>query len=358
MTVTGKLREEGITYPFEAPPFGEAIEVVRGVLWIRLPMPLGLDHINVWAIEDGDGFTVVDTGLYTDDASGRWQQISSRYLSGRPVKRVIVTHAHEDHIGAAGWLAQAFGSELWITADEYRDAYQTFSRRGQEPPETYLQFYRAAGLADVALSECHAAYSRSGRWIYPLPDRYRPLADGDELAIGSHFWKVVTGSGHSKKHACLYCPDLNLLISGDQVLPRISSNVSVRYTDPEDDPLSRWFASLSKLSIAVPDNVLVLPAHNTCFFGLHERLERLRQSHDATLQRLMAALGTPKRVIDTFVTMFRRDITGGSTLRLAVGEALAHLNYLQRRGMICRSTDSDGAHRYVRVTDSSPRNRS
>lgn len=339
-------------YPFAEPPaFGRAVEVAPGVLWIRLPMPLGLDHINVWAIEDGDSFTLIDTGLYTEATSRLWDEISSCYLSGRPVKRVLVTHAHEDHIGAAGWFAANYGSELWMTADEYADARETLARRGQEPSVAYLQFYRAAGLADAALKECEAAYSRSGRWIYPLPKHCSPLEDGDELTIGDHLWRVITGSGHSKRHACLYCPRMGLLISGDQVLPRISSNVSVRHTDPDDDPLSRWFTSLSKLHIAVPGTVLVLPAHNTCFFGLHARLEHLRRSHNAALERLMDALDTPKRVIDTFVPLFRREIKNGSTLRLAVGEAMANLNYLCGKGLVSRVSGHDGVHQYIRVTD-------
>lgn len=350
MAENSSFDEAGITFPFpEAPRFNEAIEVARGVLWIKLSMPFALDHINVWAIEDDDGYTLVDTGLYTDEACGHWTEISRRYLSSRPVKRVIVTHAHEDHIGTAGWFAQKSGSELWITAEEYEDAHDALARRDRDPSEAYHRFYREAGLTDSVLAETLAMYGRSGRWTHPLPDQYNLLKDGDEMDIGSRGWKVITGSGHSRKHACLYCPEAALLISGDQVLPRISSNVSVRYTDPTGDPLSDWFESIAKMRSAVPENVLVLPAHNTCFFGLHARLNQLRKSHDSALNRLTASLVTPMRVVDSLSVLFRREIKGGSTLRLAVGEAMANLNYLERRGVVQKTMGRDGAHRYVRL---------
>lgn len=342
--------EHGLRYPFAEPPKpGAAYEVARGVLWIRLPMPFELDHINVWALEDGDGYTLVDTGLFTDDAPKLWERISEEYLLSKPVKRVIVTHAHEDHIGTAGWFAHTFGSELWITAEEYCDAVETKERRGHEAPAGYLDFYRAAGLSIDAIGDCQTAYGNSGRWIHALPKRFQALTDGSNLVIGGNSWQVVTGGGHSSRHACLYCNELNLLISGDQVLPAISSNVSVRFADPDDDPLSRWYASLGKLGSVVPDSVLVLPAHNSCFFGLHARLDKLKCSHDAALERLLEILKRPVRIIDTFPTIFRREIKGGVTLRLAVGESLAHLNYLMNLGQVARFSES-GVYRYIRAS--------
>jgi glyoxylase-like metal-dependent hydrolase (beta-lactamase superfamily II) len=310
-----------------------------------------LDHINVWAIEDGDGYTVVDTGLYLEDAPRRWKGVIERYLSDKPVRRVIVTHAHEDHIGMAGWFAKAHGSELWTTAEEYHYAHETQDQRGRIPSSAEVQFYRAAGWSDAALDEYRAAYGRAGQWIYPLPSSYRPLADGDVLHIGSHLWQIITGSGHSRLHACLYCPELELFISGDQVLPRISSNVSVFPADPDDNPLERWYGSLVKLRQHVPDRVLVLPAHNTCFRGLHSRLECLMRGHDQALERLLAALDEPRSVTETFPALFNRDISHGSTLRLATGEALAHLNHLRIQGKVVCTNSPDGAARYLRTSD-------
>jgi glyoxylase-like metal-dependent hydrolase (beta-lactamase superfamily II) len=345
-----EVRESGIRYPFADPPaMGHAQEVIPGVLWIRLAMPMTLDHINVWAIEDGDGYTLVDTGLFTDKASDLWGRISQQFLRGRRIKRVIVTHAHEDHIGTAGWFSQTAASELWVTDSEYLDAKDACGRHGQEPPEDYLQFYRSAGTPAEMLTECRLAYGKTGRWMHPLPTTYRPLIDGENFVIGDHRWCVVTGSGHSSQHACLYCPELLIFISGDQVLPGISSNVSVRWTEPEDDPLCRWYASIHKLSDCIPDNVVVLPAHNLPFIGLHSRLDALRKGHDATLERLLKAVESPKRTIDLFPVMFRREIKGSTTFRLAVGESLAHLNYLRVRGKIARDSDVDGVHLYARI---------
>jgi glyoxylase-like metal-dependent hydrolase (beta-lactamase superfamily II) len=337
----------GLSYPCgEVPPPGAAVEIAPGVLWMRMPLPFGLDHINLWALADGDGWTIVDTGLHTEDTKAAWETLLAGALGGRPVTRVICTHMHPDHIGMSGWLTERFDCRLWITRLEYLTCRTLVADTGRPAPEDGVRFYRAAGWSEQALAVYRARFGAFGMGMYRLPDSFRRLSHGDKLAIGGHEWEIVVGNGHSPEHACLYCPTLGLLISGDQVLPKISSNISVFPTEPDADPLSDWLDSLERLRAAVPPTVLVLPAHNDPFRGLHARLTSLRESHERSLDRLYAALDTPKRVIDLLSVMFRRPLRDEHYL-MGTGECLAHLNWLLRRGRISASIDADGVRRYV-----------
>jgi glyoxylase-like metal-dependent hydrolase (beta-lactamase superfamily II) len=205
-------------------------------------------------------------------------------------------------------------------------------------------FFHRAGWTDAAIENYRARFGNFGKRIHALPDSYRRISDGEVLRIGKHDWRVIVGTGHSPEHACLHCPELKLLISGDQVLPRISSNVSVHPTEPDEDPMRDWLASLDKIKREVDDDVLVLPAHNECFRGLHARLDYLAASQLRSLQRLRKSLTEPKRAIDVFGALFARAIGQADTglLSLATGESLACLNYLLHRGEVTRSIDDAG----------------
>jgi glyoxylase-like metal-dependent hydrolase (beta-lactamase superfamily II) len=217
---------------------------------------------------------------------------------------------------------------------------------GREAPEDGIRFFRAAGWDEEAIENYKARFGGFGKAIYQLPDSYRRMSDGDVFEVGGHEWRVVTGNGHSPEHACLWSPKLNLLISGDQVLPRISSNVSVFPTEPDADPLSDWMASCAKLKAQIPDEVLVLPAHNDPFHGLHARLDHLIAGHERSLGRLETLLGKePKRAVDVFGALFARPIDSG-LLGMATGESLAHINCLIRRGRVTRAVDNDGVAWY------------
>ncbi|WP_309087718.1 MBL fold metallo-hydrolase [Phenylobacterium sp.] len=341
-----ELARPKLSYPFEASPAaGEAVDVAPGVKWLRMPLGGPLGFINVWAIREGEGWAIVDTGLGGVATRDAWRAAFQGPLEGRPVTRVFVTHMHPDHIGMAGWLTRKFGCQLWITRLEFVTCRSLALDTGREAPEVAVTFYRAAGWDEDAIDQYKAKFGGFGRGLHVLPDSFRRLNDGERIRIGDHEWEVVVGSGHSPEHASLWCRDLKLMISGDQVLPKISSNVSVFPTEPEADPLTDWLTSLKAIKARVPDDVLVLPAHNEPFHGLHARLDHLVAGHERGLARLVAELATPKRVVDVFHVLFRRPI-GPELLGLATGESLAHLNCLLRRGLGRRERDADGIDWY------------
>lgn len=344
---TSGARERPV-YPFgkDVPEVADTYQVAPGILWLRMPLPFSLEWINIWLIEDGDGWTLVDTGMPTDAGKEAWRTLLADKMGGKPLKRIIITHMHPDHIGNAGWLHRKTGAELWISRLEYITCRMLCADTGREAPKAGLSFYTRAGWDEDALRRYGENFGRFGKGISQLPDVYRRLEQGDEFDIGAHTWRVIMGNGHSPEHACLFCPELNVLISGDQILPRISSNVSVFPTEPEADPLKDWMESCARLKAAVPKDVLVLPAHNEPFTGAHARLQALIDGHEKALVRLKKRLGeAPRRVVDVFPALFGRKI-GPDLLSMATGEGIAHLNCLMHRGEIVRETGDDGVDLY------------
>lgn len=336
-------------YPFAGVPEpGQALPVAPGVLWLRMRLPMpALNHINVWALEDGPGWTLVDTGMQTPDTVADWQRAFAGALSGRPVVRVICTHMHPDHVGMAGWLTRQHDCRLWMSRLEYVTCRMLVADTGREAPADGVRFYHTAGWDDAALEHYRARFGGFGKAVYALPDSYRRVTDDEEIMIGGRVWRAVVGRGHSPEHLCLHCPDLQVLISGDQVLPRITSNVSVFPTEPDADPLSEWLASLAAIKRRVSDEVLILPSHNEPFRGLHARLDALIAGHEQRLTRLAAELATPRRAVDIFSLLFRRRV-GLDLLGMATGESLAHLNCLLGRGVAVRELDAGGVAWYRR----------
>lgn len=339
-----------LTYPVGDPPAPGAVrEVAPGVFWVCMPLPFALKWINLWLIEDGEGWTIVDTGVALEESRGYWRAIFDSMLKGKPVTRVICTHMHPDHMGLAGWICRKFGATLWMSRLEYVTARMLIADTGRDAPEDGVRFLRAAGWDDEAIDRYKKRFGGFGMGFSRTPDSYRRINDGDVIEIGGKPWRVVTGNGHSPDHVCLWQEEMKLFISGDQVLPRISSNVSVFPTEPEADPLSDWIASCHKLRAAVPGDVLVLPAHNEPFLGLHDRLDALIAGHELSFERVMKRLRQePRRAVDLFVALFGRAI-GPNLIGMATGEALAHLNCLIGRGLVRRVLNEEGVAFYEPV---------
>ena len=316
-----------------------------------MPMPFTLDHVNLWALRDDDGWALVDTGLNTVDSAAAWRLllVDSGILAGDPISRVLVTHMHPDHVGVAGWMTRRFQCRLWMTALEYFNCRALLTDTVREAPEDGIRFYWRAGWTADEIEGYRARFGSFGKMIHPLPDSYHRVRDGDCFSIGGREWRVVVGRGHSPEHACYYCPELKLFISGDQVLPRISSNVSVFPTEPDANPLAEWLASVANIRAEVPEDVLVLPAHNEPFTGLHARLDALHQGHLIALDRLRESINEPKRAVDVFGDLFARPVNDAQLLNLATGESVAHLNYLLARDEARIAKVAHGVAWYERV---------
>ena len=335
-------QERGLTYPFGPPPAaGEAVEVAAGVLWMRLAMPIAFNHINVYALRDGGGWTLVDTGLDLPGTRDEWELLLAGPLGGAPVTRVICTHMHPDHIGLAGWLCERFAAPLVMTRLEYVTARMLVADTGSSAPEEGAVFYRAAGWDEAQLEGYRKGYGQFGRWVSPMPPGFVRMREGERLSIGGEDWRVVVGEGHSPEHACLWREADGVVLGGDQILPKISSNVSVWPTEPDADPLGDWLDSLERMKTVFADDVLILPSHGEPFRGAQARLDALIRGHVTSLKRLERTLAAPCRAVDVFQALFARPV-GDGVRGMATGESLAHLNYLLRRGRAKRSRDADG----------------
>jgi glyoxylase-like metal-dependent hydrolase (beta-lactamase superfamily II) len=332
----------GLTYPLGAPPApGEAVEAAPGVLWMRLPLPMALDHVNLYAVRDGEGWTIIDTGLDTPVSRQGWQDALAGPLEGRAVTRVICTHMHPDHLGLAGWLCARFEAPLLMSRLEYVTGRMLIADTGRPAPQEGVDFFQGAGWTPEQLDGYRREFGRFGRAVSPLPQSYTRLSEGDVVTIGGDDWSVVVGSGHSPEHICLWRRSDDVFIAGDQILPRISSNVSVWPTEPLQDPLDDWMRSLDLLEALLPATTFVLPAHGEPFLGVHERLRALRRGHEVSLRRLERRLAEPRRAVDVFSSLFARPI-GDGVLGMATGESIAHLNYLAGQGRARREADADG----------------
>jgi glyoxylase-like metal-dependent hydrolase (beta-lactamase superfamily II) len=344
-----------LTYLFEdVPEPGGLREIVPGVYWLRMPLPMALDHINLYLLEDADGWWVVDTGIAIDPTQELWEKIFADSLSGKPVKAVVSTHYHPDHTGMAGWLCERFQAPFYMTQGEYLSGL-SFSRMKKEDFSwTSRQHLQRSGYDEQQIEAARERFGGFGPYIKPMPTSYHRLVDGDSLVVNGSRWRVVVGRGHSPEHACLFNESLNILISGDQVIPRITSNVSVMGGEPEANPLKDWFQSHEHFLEVLPADALVLPAHNAPFHGLHFRLRHLIEHHEEHLLALEeACLEETPTAMELLPVLFKRELDQ-QQVGLALGECIAHLNYLHQRGQVERVEDEEGRYRYRSVDDTLP----
>ncbi len=330
---------DSIRYEFDQRPAeGATMEVAEDMLWLRMPLPFSLNHINLWLIRDASSWVIVDTGVDTRHTRKVWQQTFSDAMGGDPASHVVATHLHPDHAGCAGWLVSHFDVDLWMSRDEYLLCRILTADTGKPVPEEGTRFYRAAGFTDKELQTYRERFGLFGRFVHALPEAYKRMSDGDNIQFGDSRWEVIVGRGHSPEHVCLYDENRNILIAGDQLLPTISPNVSVWPTEPLANPLGDWFASLDVLAKRLPDDVLVLPAHGKPFRGAHVRLRQLANEHEERLDQLLEICTKPQRVTDLFSSIYKSKINDDNRI-MATGEAVAHLNYLCSNGSMTAETD-------------------
>jgi len=339
-----------LTYPWaEHPTPGTTVEVAPGVRWLMMPMGGSLTHINLYLLEDTHGWWVVDTGLCLNETGELWHEIFSKELGGKPVVGVICTHMHPDHIGQSKMITEEFRCTLHMTRAEYYQA-RSFAGSGPSSHHSWLgqEFYQRAGMPASYLDDMRNAFAQraaDGMRMPEMPSGYHRLEDNNVLSIGGHDWRVVVGSGHSPEHACLYCAALKVMISGDQILPIITSNVSVHSTEPEANPLLDWMESHDRF-LYLPDDILVLPAHNLPFYGIRERLRQLISHHEDRMLAIEEHCVEPAVAKDLLPVLFARKLDPRQMM-MALGEAIAHLHLLMHRNRIERTLHEDGCYRFL-----------
>lgn len=332
-----------LTYKFEdqSPEYGSVTEVADGVLWARMPMWGRLNCINVWMIRDYDGWTIVDTGLNREDVQDCWRTIFSNHLDGKPVTRVIATHLHSDHTGNAGWICQEWGCELWMSRSDFFMCKVMAADGPSDVPEDAIKFYRRAGFDEARLDRYRERFGQFGANIWELPAGYQRIQEGQYIDIGGREWRAVIGHGHAPEHVCLYCPELKIIIGGDQILPKITPNVSVNPSEPNANPLRDFINSCARFREVLPPNLLVLPAHESLYEGVHERLTELIDWHEVALEKLYDLCDEPRRAVDVFPALFKSKITDSSFFP-ATGESIAHLHCALERRMLTVEEDDKG----------------
>ena len=333
-----------IRSPFATPPEpGAAVTLAEGVLWMRLPLPMALDHVNLYAFADPDGWTLIDAGIATRKGQAEMERLLAGPLAGRPVTRVIVTHYHPDHVGLAGWLRKVHGAEIVTTRTSWLYARMlVLDSHATVAPETEA-FWRAAGMAPAVLAERLAERPFNfADVVAPLPLGFTGVGEGDRLRFGGRTWEVRLGQGHAPDQITLWSLDDPLVLGADQLLPSISPNIGVYATEPEADPLSEWLASCARFSDLADEAHFVLPGHKLPYLGLPTRMRQLAENHHNALERLRRHLVRPRAAGECFEPIFRREITGPA-YGLALAEAVAHVNHLHAQGEVSRHRRDDGA---------------
>lgn len=335
----GKIETPWISPPAE----GEALEVANGVLWLRLPLPMALDHVNIYALDEGDSWTIVDTGIQTARSIALWEELLSGPLAGKPVSRIILTHHHPDHIGMAGWLLERFDAELVMTRTAYLLGRMLILDRQDDHTPQAVAFWNRAGMDPdiMAARKAERPFNFSDTCA-PLPLGFTRVQQGDEITTGGRQWDVHVGHGHAPEHLTLWSRDDNLVIAGDQIISSISPNLGVYPTEPEADPVKEWLSSCDRLEKLARPEHLVLSGHKLPFNGLPLRMRQLSENHHGALKRLTEHLEEPRTAADCFAPLFKRKIDGG-TYGLALAEAVAHLNHLYQAGIVTRTLRDDGA---------------
>lgn len=336
---------DGLTYPLGdyAPEFGEYFQLMPGIAWTRTPVPGPLGHINNWILADrhadgSAGFAIADTGLFMPPVVNVWKQMFAQgALQGQSATKIIVTHYHPDHVGCAGWLAKRFKAPLHMSRTEWLLTKMLVADKGAAVPPEALDEWRFCGWQQHQIDQFAAkGWGRFARAVSDLPVGHIRMAEGTRLSTGDHHWRVVIGNGHTPEHACLIDDEAKVMISGDQILPRITSNISTMLSEPTSDPLGEWLASIARFRAMLDNDLLILPAHGRPFIGAHQRLDALAARHRDALDELVIGLAAaPKRVVDSFPYLFKRPITD-DVIGMASGEAMATLRHLEYSGRAIR----------------------
>ena len=327
------------------PSSGTVVKVTEGIYWVRMPLPFALDHINLWLLQDKAGWVLVDTGLNNFETRTIWHQIFRGFLKNQKLNRIIVTHFHPDHAGLAGWLCEKFNVELYMPFSEWAYGRMLYGDITKHSRFESIKFYKRAGFKDSFISKVVSRTKNYRKFVSPLPSSVNKIYDGYTFLVGSDSWEVIIGKGHSPEHACLLCKEKNVLISGDQVLPKISPNISVSPYEPNANPLAEYLFSLDVLRKRVPKRTLTLPSHNWPFLKVHQRIKALELHHKERLKHIEEACRVPTTAVALMEVLFKRKLDSHQIF-FAIGETIAHLHLLLYSGSIERIFRKDGVLLY------------
>lgn len=336
-----------LDYPFATPAWDTPVPVAEGILWVRTKLPFALDHINLWLLDGDDGWTLIDTGVGDVGTRDLWQGLLAGPLAGKPVRRLLVTHFHPDHIGQAGWLIEATGAEFSMSRTEWLMAKALAHDDSPGFADAGLRLDRLAGLEDGLIQERRGRGNLYRKAVRTPPPSFTRVREGDRLNAAGTGWRVIVGEGHAPEQVTLVSDERKLLIAADQVLPRISPIIGVWPQLPDADPLGEFMNSLDRYA-GLPEDTLVLPSHGLPFRGLRMRLASLRAHHDERLDRTLELCAEPVTAATVMRGLFDRRPLTIQDVGFALAETLAHLNRLVQAGTIVRETGADGAWRFRR----------
>lgn len=327
-------------------PFGEPAEVAEGIFWLRLPLPYALDHVNVWLLDEGDGWTLIDAGIGDARTRAIWQSLLEDFLAKKSITRIIATHFHPDHVGSCGWLAERLNVPFWTSRTEWLQARLLALDTSDGFAASGRAFDAAAGLDPAVIEERYARGNRYRLSVSPAPPVYTRLQAGETIEMGGTAWRVLVGEGHSPEMLTFHSPERNILIAADQILPRISPVVAVWPATPAADPLADFLRSLSQYE-PLPEDCLVLPSHDAPFHGLRDRVKTLIHHHDQRLRLTLDACAEPATAVRIMSALFRRAFDA-QQLGFALGETMAHVNHLLAKGQLQHAGQQGAARLYAR----------
>jgi len=338
-----------LDYPFsKRPPNGDVIEVFPNLYWLRMPLPIALNHINLWLLEGDKGWTIVDSGMSNDESKEIWVNLFERLFKGKTLEKLLITHMHLDHSGLAGWLSDYWKVDPYFTEKEYHET-QILSKGLEKSQELIaLDFYKSCGYDDASIKRYLERVNLRKTLVTPLNRGYKKIENKDTVFLGNTEWEIVIAKGHSPEHACLYSKENNIFICGDVLLPRITPNISVRPFHAETNPLFDWIKSLKEIKERIPDDALILPSHGYPYYGAHKRIDAIIEDHMNKIETLFAFCKEPKNVIEVFPALFVNEINENSLI-LAVGESLAHLNYLIGEDKMKMKKNNEGINYYQSI---------
>lgn len=339
---------ETLRYPWETPPGpNEVIELRPGVLWLRLKLPFQLNHVNIYLLADGDGWAMIDSGFGNEETIAAWTALFEGPLKNFKITRLIVTHSHPDHVGLAGWIVERFNCPLVMSQVEYLQSVYHQNRGTEERKEAQRLFFRRHGMDESLTDKLLGRGQDYLKQVSILPASYRRISHGDEISIGTRRFKVITGGGHALDQVMLYCAADKLFLSADQVLSKISPNVSVWAVEPDQNSLGEYLASLASLTTTLPYDALVLPGHGVPFFGLKTRIKQLADHHEERCGMIAAACReSPKTSAELVPVVFYKYPLDAHQTGFAAGELIAHLNYMLNEGRLMVEPHTDGILRF------------